>query len=234
MLSIIIPVYNGAEWLAEAIESALLQRIQSYNDDNSLFYSIPEIIVVDDGSTDDSLKIANRYIGLKVVSQVNKGLASARNTGIMNARYDWVLFLDADDKLLPGALNHILSKTEFLIDVIAPSFKEFGLSGAEVILMPTPKLEDFRQGNRIGYCAAIRRSALLEVGGYSPRMVEGYEDLHLWINLLIRGKKIITIPEVLWMYRTKEKSMYRDITPDIHQKLIGQINKDFPEAKLQF
>lgn len=227
MISIIIPVYNGAEWLAEAIESALQQRWKPFAE--SIFDAyLPEIIVIDDGSTDNSLEIAKKYQRVKVISQVNKGLASARNTGIMNAQGRYCLMLDADDVLLPNALQRITEviKQNPDTDIIAPSFREFGLGNREVILMDNPTIEDFKKGNRLGYCAAIKRSALLEVGGYSPKMVEGYEDIHLWVNLLTRGKKIITIPEVLWMYRIKSQSMYTKAI-QYHKKLLAQINKDF-------
>lgn len=233
MLSIIIPVYNGAEWLAEAIESALNQTENIY-----------EIIIVNDGSQDFSLEIANKYANdnaveiyrrkCTVINQVNKGLASARNVGVMNAQGDYCLFLDADDKLLPNAVETILETIKQTnADVIAPSFLTFGNSDQEIILMKDPKLEDFRTGNRVGYCQAIRRSALLAVGGYSPKMVEGYEDLSLTINLLTRGYKLVTIPEVLWMYRTKKESMYTKAI-QYHKKLLAQINKDFPTANIQF
>lgn len=234
MISVIIPVYNGAEWLAEAIESVLDQTASIY-----------EVIVVNDGSQDNFLEVANKYntdISVKVygrkitvINQVNKGLASARNTGIMNAKGEYCLFLDADDVLFLNCLDKIqdiIDETD--ADIITPSFKEFGLSDREIILMPNPTIEDFKIGNRLGYCAAIRRSILLEIGGYNPRMIEGYEDLHLWINLLSRNYKIQTIPEVLWFYRTKKESMYTKITPEIHTKLLAQINKDFPEVGLEF
>lgn len=223
MISIIIPSYNQAEFLVDAIESAV---------------QADEVIVIDDGSTDGSLEIAQKYEkqGVQVISQVNKGLASARNTGIMNATQKYILPLDADDILMDDCcqkLTEVIIKNNYP-DIVAPSFKEFGLSNREVILMPSPTTEDFKTGNRIGYCAAIRRSALLEVGGYNPKMVEGYEDLALWCDLLSRGKKLITLPEVLWFYRTKQESMYTKITPEIHNKLIAQINKDVPQAQLNF
>lgn len=229
MISIIIAVYNGEKWLGNAIASALSQTVEPL-----------EIIVVDDGSTDKSLEVAKKY-PVRVLSQANKGLASARNTGLMNSlavngdycwdggRNHFILPLDADDILLPDAVKKLLEiiNQNPYVDIIAPSFKEFGLSDREVILMPEPKLDDFKDGNKIGYCAAIRKAVLLEAGGYSAKMVEGYEDLHLWIDLLRRGSRIVTIPEVLWMYRTKEVSMYTKITPEIHKKLLEQINKDF-------
>lgn len=221
MFSILIPVYNGAEWLAEAIESALAQTIKC------------EVIVIDDGSTDNSLEIAKSY-PVKVVFQVNKGLVSARNTGIMNATNEFCLFLDADDILLPQAAEKVLEKIKKSnADIVALSFREFGLSNAEVMLLPDPELKDFKIGNRLGYCQAIRRSCLLDVGGYSPKMVEGYEDLHLTINLISRAYKLVTIQEVLWLYRTKKNSMITKAV-QYHKKLLAQINKDFPQVNLDF
>lgn len=223
IFSIIIPSYNQEKYLADAIDSAILQPES-------------EVIVIDDGSTDNSLNIANRYKGkVKVISQVNKGLASARNTGIMNAKGTWILPLDADDILLDNCVEKLITAIAEnpKADIISPSFKTFGTSNEQIVLMPNPTIEDFWTGNRVGYCSAIKKKALLEIGGYSSRMVEGYEDLHMTINLLSRGKKLITLQDVLWLYRTKEESMYTKITPQIHAKLIQQINADF-SAELNF
>ncbi len=224
MISIVIASYNQAEYLPEAIESALNQTLKPW-----------QIIIVDDGSTDESLEIARKYEKdrpdkIKVISQVNKGLASARNTGLMNVYVNctWVLFLDADDILEEDAIK-LISVTQIEnpdADIIAPSFKTFGTSNEQVILMDNPKLEDFFTGNRIGYFSAIRKSKLLEIGGYSPKMTWGYEDLHLWFNLLTRGCKIVTLKDVLVLYRTKDKSMWHDAM-EHHEELMSQINKDF-------
>lgn len=225
MISFIVPVFNQQEYLSDCLESILSQRI---------LFDKPEIIVVIDGSEDDSLEIAKKY-PVKVINQVNKGLASARNTGLMNAKGDYIWPVDADDMLKENVLEimekKILENPD--ADIIAPSFKTFGISNQEIILMKDPKLEDFITGNRIAYCSAIKKSKLLEVGGYSPRMTFGYEDLHLWINLLTRGAKIVTIPEVLFLYRTKPQSMYTDALSH-HAQLLVQINKDFPQVQLKF
>lgn len=220
-VSIIIPSYGQVKYLAEAIESALAQTIQC------------EIIVVDDGSTDGSLQIATNYAestDIKLIRQVNKGLASARNTGILNSTGDFILPLDADDILMVNAAERLLDLAEDnpSADVFAPSFQTIGLVQEHVTLMPNPTIDDFRTANRIGYFSMIRKSALLEVGGYSPKMVEGYEDYHLWFNLLTRGKKIVTTPEILVLYRTKEESMWRDASSKHHKKLMDQIHHDFP------
>lgn len=217
-ISIIIPSYNQAPFLREAIESALNQIIPC------------QIVLVDDGSTDDSLAIAKSYIPLiTVISQVNKGLASARNTGIMWAHGDYILPLDADDILEPNCVEKILEIAEKTnADIIAPSIRCFGMGDQVTTLIKNPTLEDFKIGNRIAYCSAIKLSALMAVGGYSPRMIEGFEDLHLWINLLTRGNKIVTIPEPLVRYRIKEQSMITEANKH-KDKLMAQIYKDFPE-----
>ena len=93
-ISVIIPCYNQSEYLPKAIESVLEQN-----------YPFIEIIVIDDGSQDDTPKVAKSYPEIKYVYQENRGLAAARNTGINNATGNYLVFLDADDWLLPGGLQ---------------------------------------------------------------------------------------------------------------------------------
>lgn len=216
MTSIVIPVYNMAEFVGQAIESALSQTVPC------------EIIVVNDGSTDTSQEVIEKY-PVKVIEQVNKGLASARNTGIMNATGDYILFLDADDILQENCverMKQVIAETG--ADVVAPSFKTFGLASELCILQTNPTVNDFKQGNKIGYCAAVKREVLLECGGYNPRMTWGYEDYHLWFDLLSREKTIVTIPEVLWLYRVRENSMIATAQAH-HEELMTTINNDFPQ-----
>lgn len=198
MITIGIPSYNQSQYLKEAIESALAQTVPC------------EVIVCDDGSTDNSLKIAQSYGKIRVISQVNKGLASARNTIIMNMTGDYLLPLDADDTFLPNAIEKIQQKIdETNADIVAPSFRCFGKFNQDIIIRPA-NVFDFLEANRIGYFSAIRKSKLLEIGGYNPKMVFGWEDLDLWIDLLKGGAKLVTMEDILVMYRTKENSMYTD------------------------
>lgn len=198
MTTIIIPAYNQAEYLSDAIQSALDQTVKC------------EVIVINDGSTDGTLEVA-RSFPVKVVDQVNKGLPSARNTGIMHATGDYILPLDADDVLQDNSVERLLEVAHATdADIIAPSFKCFGVQNGDVILKPNPTLEDFKVGNHIGYFSLVKKSVLLEVGGYNPRMVYGWEDLDLWVDLLKRGKKLVTIPDKLVLYRTKGESMYTE------------------------
>ena len=98
--SIIIPLYNCEKYIEKCLESVLQQNYGNY-----------EIIVVNDGSTDSSLEIVNKYINshqnLKVITQNNKGLSGARNTGLRNSKGDYVLFIDADDYVEQNLLSEI-------------------------------------------------------------------------------------------------------------------------------
>lgn len=221
-ISIIIPCYNHQEYLQEAITSALGQTVLS------------EIIVIDDGSTDNSLSIAKSFEnkGVKVISQVNKGLSSARNTGIMNATGEYILPLDSDDALIFDCVERMIEEIEKTnADIIVPSFRTFGISSLEFVLKNVT-LEDFITANRFGYFSAIRKSKLLEVGGYSPRMTWGYEDYHLWFDLLKRGATVSVLPDILVMYRVKENSMLTEAVKH-HEELMNQIKKDHAEVFTQ-
>src|SRR5438045_6025761 len=97
-VSVIIPAYNASATLAETVESLLAQTCSHW-----------EAIIVDDGSDDDTVAVAKSFaerdMRIRVVRQPHQGISAARNTGIDQARYEWLLFLDADDWLLPRALE---------------------------------------------------------------------------------------------------------------------------------
>lgn len=224
-ISVVIPSYGQVKYLEGAIRSVLSQTLTPH-----------EVIVVDDGSTDGSLDVAKKYTPrIKVIRQINKGLAAARNAGIMNATGEYVFFLDADDEMLPDCLMSIWTPPNKRPDVIAPSIRCYNEQTGEVqdtILTENPIFDDFKLGNRLAYCAAISRNVLLEVGGYSPRYdaLGGWEDLAMWYDLMRRGKTIRTIQTPLVMYRIKEQSMWKDAEKN-KVALWAQIVKDFPEAK---
>ncbi len=94
LVSVVIPCYQQAQYLGEAIESVLSQT-----------YPHLEIVVVDDGSTDNVAAIASRYPGVRCIREPNSGPAAARNAGIRNSNGDFLVFLDADDRLLPEGVE---------------------------------------------------------------------------------------------------------------------------------
>src|SRR5437660_12792554 len=102
-VSVVIPSYNSAEFLPDAIESALRQDIAL------------EVIVVDDGSTDNTAEVMGRYAGrgdVSYIRQQNRGPAAARNTGVRAAKADDVAVVDSDDALAPNALSKLVSAFE--------------------------------------------------------------------------------------------------------------------------
>lgn len=94
LVSVVIPCFNQAHFLTEAIESVFSQT-----------YPHVEVVVVDDGSTDNTAEIAARYPGVRCVRQENRGLAGARNTGLRRSNGEFLVFLDSDDRLLPEAIQ---------------------------------------------------------------------------------------------------------------------------------
>lgn len=119
-LSVIIPVYNVERYVEKSIRSVL---------ENGLKPGDFEVIVVDDGSPDGSADIVRRIVAespaVKLISQENKGLGGARNTGIQAAKGAYLLFLDSDDRLLPGTLDRVLDVAE----QYQPEILEFGARG---------------------------------------------------------------------------------------------------------
>lgn len=224
-ISVIIPCFQQAEYLEDCLDSVLNQTLSAH-----------EVLVINDGSTDNTQEIAERYMfkefpgiesPVRVINQVNKGLSSARNTGIMNATGDYILPLDADDMLMETSLEKLTRAiNETNADIIAPSFKEFGKSDREVILSQFT-VEDLKMANRLPYFCAIKRTKLLECGGYSSRMKWGYEDYHMWFDLFSRNTSIAFIDKPLVMYRTKDHSMIHEAN-EHRQELMAQIATDFP------
>src|ERR1700757_37711 len=92
-ISVIIPAYNAAHFLPRCLKSVFAQTLQP-----------AEVIVVDDGSTDDSADVA-RKLGARVVSRPNGGLSAARNTGVQSSTSEWIALLDADDLWAPEKLR---------------------------------------------------------------------------------------------------------------------------------
>jgi glycosyltransferase involved in cell wall biosynthesis len=127
LVSVVIPCRDQAHFLGEAIESVLAQTYPHF-----------EVVVVDDGSSDNTEEVAARYPGVRCVRQENRGLAAARNTGIRRSHGGHLVFLDADDRLLPVALEAGLGalKAHPECAFVAGRYRYIGFDGSP---LPTPQ-----------------------------------------------------------------------------------------------
>jgi amino acid adenylation domain-containing protein len=182
-VSVVIPAYNSSEFLAVAIESVLAQT-----------HLAVEIIVVDDGSTDDTKLVCAGYLAIKYIYQPNQGAASARNTGISASTGNYLVFLDSDDYLFPEAIEigldclNVNPDNGFVFGSYL--FKSISSDGSYT----TQKLSDdpppvasyatiLAAQHKIQCATAIfRRAAIEAVGGFDPSLAV-MEDLHLFLRI---------------------------------------------------
>lgn len=103
MISVVIPLYNKEASIAQSLKSVLSQEYDDY-----------EVVIVDDGSTDGSVGVVEAMNDphIRLIKQENGGPSKARNTGVKNAKGEWIYFIDADDELLPGALEFFAQNIE--------------------------------------------------------------------------------------------------------------------------
>ena len=143
IVSVVMPVYNVEAYVAEAIDSVLAQTLPDF-----------ELIIVDDGGHDRSLEICRSYhdARIRIVSQSNRGLAGARNTGIAAARASYVAFLDSDDRWLPEKLAlHVIHLDNNPSDGVSFSPSRFiDCDGSPMRLKQTPKLQGIKPADGAG------------------------------------------------------------------------------------
>lgn len=122
LVSVICPVFNASAWLPECIESVLNQDYTSF-----------ELLLIDDGSTDDSLSVCEDYAAkdsrISVFHQENKGVSAARNKGLKLMKGKWVTFLDADDALLAGGLRTLMEGVSEEVDVVMAGYESYDEKG---------------------------------------------------------------------------------------------------------
>lgn len=212
-VSVIIPCYNYAKFLKECIDSVLAQT-----------YPVHEIIVVSDGSPDNTVEVC-KELGVKCIEKENGGLSSARNAGIEVMTGTHYMTLDADDKLVPGAIEEHVKLITDEKTVAQCALMEFG--ERHVINLPSPRtsLERVMQANTM-YCNCLfPKKAWEEVGGYdeSETMRAGYEDWEFNIRVLRAGYKVNTSDFIALRYRVHENQMTQATAHPQRQKLYKHI-----------
>src|SRR3989304_7971813 len=222
-VSIIIPCYNQAHYLPEAVGSVVNQTLTHW-----------ECIIVNDGSGDNTPRIANSLImqysekQIRLINQENKGLAEARNAGINASNGKYILPLDADDLIHPEMLQKTVSllKTHTEIAIAYTDVKHFG-SANRIVCAGEYDFKRLCFQNHLNYCSLYRREAWESVGGYNPNMTWGYEDWDFWVSCGEKGFLGKRFSEPLFMYRVKETSMYTKAL-EHHSELMAQIITNHP------
>jgi glycosyltransferase involved in cell wall biosynthesis len=216
-VSIIIPCFNQGQYLAETIESVLTQT-----------YSAFECIIVNDGSTDNSMDriqaLTQKDSRLRYVAQPNKGLSAARNTGISHAKGMYVLLWDADDKFEHTYLAKAVKILEDNPQVgFVPSYVQY--FGSENGLWKSSRsggVELYLLRNNNVACCLIRKKVWETVGGFDETMRDGYEDWDFWLRVTDQGWKCEVLKEPLFLYRKKPSSMLVD-AQSRHEELLELI-----------
>jgi len=198
-ITAVIPCFNHGRYVHEAVLSVLGQE-----------GGPPHVVVVDDGSTEARTRaeLAELPDHVQVVRQPNSGVSAARNRGFDESSSPYVIFLDADDRLAPGALAALRAPLD------ADSGRRLGFAyghqrffGALSGEFRFPSYDPYRLLDRhlIGPTALMRRELVLDVGGYDPEF-RLYEDWEIWINALAHGWRGFRVDAITHEYRRADES----------------------------
>lgn len=208
LLSVVIPVFNGAAFVGAAIESVLGQAFHDW-----------ELIVVDDGSTDDTAAVVSRFTDprIRCIHQHNQGLSTARNKGIGATTGEWLGFLDADDLWLPAFGSRMLEAALAAPDagVICCGWQYIDVAGRPQGPARTPSPNSLPIGqllkrNAFPVMAAIVRRRCLETIGLFDLNMPAVGDWDLWLRLALAGYRFVCLQDILAAYRQTPGSMSRD------------------------
>ena len=218
LISVIVPCYNQGIYLKETIQSALAST-----------YRPLEIIIINDGSTDDSLELARvletQHPEVRVLDQANGGVTKARNTGIAAAQGEYILPVDGDDLIAATYIEQGLAilSSHPEVKVVYCQAEKFTETTRKPWKLKPFSLQQLAKDNMIFVSALFRKTDALAVGGFSEDMQLGREDWEFWIKLLKNGGEVVQLPEVGFYYR---------LTPNSKRKKTG--GTDFKKARIAY
>ena len=220
LVSVVIPCYNPTSFLAETVAAVQAQTHRQI-----------EIILVNDGSDrPESLDVIRRAApaARRVVEQPNLRLAAARNTGFREAQGEFVLPLDADDRITPECLSEMVAVLEAYPEAafVYPDYRVFG-DKTYVERTPEYNLYNLLWQNSLIYASLIRRSDWESAGGYDERMRLGYEDWEFWLRLGERGRYGHHLGKVLYEYRKHGRSLLT-VAREHHEQIVSHIRAAHP------
>lgn len=200
LVSVIIPAYNAEKYLTQAIESVLSQD-----------YHNIELILVDDGSTDQTKNIATKYSDkIKLISKIHSGIGETRNTGLANARGDFIAFLDADDYWLSRKTSLQVSKLIGTTEIVFGKLQNF----------ISPELKDFDhkvnypKGEQLGFhpgAMLAKKSVFDRLGGFRADLQVG--EFVDWFSRVKENKvNYIMLDDLVLMRRVHELNTTRQVS----------------------
>jgi glycosyltransferase involved in cell wall biosynthesis len=196
-VTVVIPCFGYGQFLGEAVESALGQE-----------GGAPRVVVVDDGSTDERTLRAFDELpsGVELLRRQNAGVSAARNAGAAGAQTDYLLMLDADDRLRPGALATLRAPLEAQPE-LGFAYGDAEFFGAWSGRLAFPDYDAYRLLHRsiVTATSLMRREAFEAAGGFDTEL-PGYEDWDLYLGALERGWRGRRVAEVVLDYRRHESS----------------------------
>jgi len=224
LVSVIVPMYNAAPWIGEALESIVAST-----------YRPIEVIVADDGSTDESLSVAQAFAEnhkeVRVISQPNGGVSRARNHAIREAKGEMILPVDADDRISATYIEHAVAAMRPEVRVVSCKAEFFGAKTGEWKL-PAFSPETLARKNMIHVCSLFRRADWEKAGGYAEEDIYR-EDWDFWLSLIELDlpdppeNVFVLLDEVGLYYRVQDVSRRRKAKA--HKRaIVDAINRRHP------
>lgn len=228
LVSIVVPAYNASGYLRGALQSVLTQSMQDF-----------EIVIVDDGSTDQTISVIQPYLSdsrVHYMFQQNRGLPAARNAGAMISTGKYLAFLDADDFLAPRALETMCTKfdeTGAAWSIVGVLKVEGEKKTVRPVILPAGDLflqilaDDF-----VTRSPFYPRNEFFDVGMYDEEM-KVREDWDLNIRMIASGKRFVIIDEPLYVYTRSEGSITTGNRRRVHaytEKLLHKHHKALADA----
>ncbi len=199
MISVVIPCYNQGQYLQEAIDSVINQTYKNW-----------EIVIVNDGSTDENtITILNKLTaqGYNIIHQKNSGVSVARNVGIAASNGEYILPLDADDKIGKDYINEALKifANNSAIKLVYCNCEYFGTKKG-LLNVPNFSMQEMLFENLIFNAAIFKKADFLKTTGYDPAFTTGWEDWDFWLSFIESENQVYKLDGVQFFYRIKTVS----------------------------
>lgn len=222
LVSVIVTLFNYAAFLPECLDSVAKQHHRPL-----------ELIVVDDGSSDESIETARNWMTahgdefercLLIQHGENYGLSQSRNTAFAACKSEYAFVLDADNAIYPRAIGRLL--TALSTSEAGAAYSQLEMFGAvtKLGMADVWDVEYFKKGNFVDAMGLIAKSAWREVGGYT-NMNYGWEDYEFWCKFIEHDITGVFVPEILCRYRVHGTSMTADIVAGQNLKLVRVIHE---------